>query len=221
MSADIDRYLDATKKGLAKVMDSFGRIYRPGMSIKGPIQATIDYVGDKKVAIGAAVLALIVSLWSLTLFAFLFAVLFSIVATILIFVGAKLIFYKPTEYSVELDGENTILSFVKDVHLNGESEIVIHSQPGYGKEKNTFVMLQLIDTISILDCRNITSVSDTTYRDITIKFFHPVEGTYNINAFSNDGEVAFEVIEQSADQCRVEFLSPVRKKVRLNFIPSG
>jgi hypothetical protein len=220
MAAGNNLRLDEARDWLSKIKDSCARIYRPGMSIKGPVQYIFDYVGDKNVFIGATILSLIVTIWSFTLFAILFAILFSIAATTLIFVGAKLIFYKPKEYSIELDGENTILSFVKDVHVNGESEIVIHSQPGYGKEKNTFVMLQLFDSISILDCRNITSVSDKTYRDITIRFFHPVEGEYNISAFSNDGSVAFEVIEQTADQCRVKFMSPVRKKVRLNFIPS-
>ena len=112
------------------------------------------------------------------------------------------------------------MSYVKDVHVSGESEIVVHSQPGYGKEKNTFVMLQLIDSISILNCRNITSVSDTSYRDITIKFFHPVDKQYTINAFSNDGEVNFKIIEQTADQCRIEFLNPIRKNVRLNIMPN-
>lgn len=220
MAAGNNLHLDEVRELLAKVKDSCARFYRPGMTIKGPIQTILDYVGNKNIAIGAAIFSLIISLWSFTLFAVLFATLFSVAATILIFLGAKVIFYKPKEVSIDLDGENTILSFVKDVHINGESEIVIHSQPGYGKEKNTFVMLQLVDAISILDCRNITSVSDTTYRDITIKFFHPVEGEYNISAFSNDGAVAFEIIEQTADQCRVKFMNPIRKKVRLNFIPS-
>lgn len=141
-------------------------------------------------------------------------------ATILVFAIAKIIFYKPKEYEIELEGENTVLSFVKDVRISGESEIVIHSQPGYGKEKKTFIMLQLFDSISVLNCRNITSVTDTNYRDITIKFFHPVEGAYTISAFSNDGSVDFEIIEQTADQCRVEFSTPIRKVVRLNFVPN-
>jgi hypothetical protein len=207
-------------KWLMKITNSCARIYKPGMSIKGPVQMLIDWTGDKNIVIGATVISLLVSFLAFTLFANIFAFVFSIVASALIFTAAKIFFYKPKEYTVEIDGENTVLSFVKDVHISGESEIVIHSQPGYGKEKNTFVMLQLIDAISILNCRNITSVTDTSYRDITIKFFHPVEGDYSISAFSNDGEVAFDVIEQSADQCRVEFLNPVRKNVRLNFIPA-
>jgi len=220
MATGNNLHLDKVRKRLIKIKDVCARIYRPGMSLQGPLQYLLDWTGDKNVLIGATSLSVLVSIWSFTLFAIFFAFVFSLVASTLIFIGAKLIFYKPKEYSIELDGENTILSFVKDVHINGESEIVIHSQPGYGKEKNTFVMLQLFDSISILDCRNITSVTDKSYRDIIIKFFHPVEGDYSIIAFSNDGEVIFEVIEQTADQCRVEFLNPVRKKIRLNFVPS-
>ena len=129
-------------------------------------------------------------------------------------------YYAPEEVSIDLDGENTILSYVKDVHINGESEIVIHSQPGYGKEKNTFVVIQLFDSISILDCRNITSISDKSYHDIAIQFFHPAENEYTISASSNEGSVGFEVISQTADQCRVKFLHPVRKIIRLDFMPS-
>ncbi|GJM05378.1 MAG: hypothetical protein DHS20C09_13690 [marine bacterium B5-7] len=212
--------LRVINKIFIRLKDSFSRIYRPGMSAQGPVQVLIDWTGGRNITIGATVISLLVSLLAFKLFAVLFAFIFSIVVSTLIFVIAKTIFYKPKEYSIELDGETTILSYVKDVHVSGESEIVIHSQPGYGKEKNTFVMLQLLDSISILNCRNITSVTDTSYRDITIKYFHPVEGDYAINAFSNDGDVAFEVIEQSADQCRIEFLKPIRKNVRLNFIPS-
>ncbi len=212
--------LGVINKIFGRLKDSFSRIYRPGMSAQGPIQVICDWVGGRNIAIGTAVISLLVSLLAFKLFALIFALIFSIVASSLVFIIAKTIFYKPKEYSIELDGENTVLSYVKDVHVSGESEIVVHSQPGYGKEKNTFVMLQLIDSISILNCRNITSITDTSYRDITIKYFHPVEGEYSISAFSNDGNVAFEVIEQSADQCRIEFLKPIRKNVRLNFIPS-
>ncbi len=213
-------HLDEVKEYLAKIKDSCARIYRPGMSIQGPLQYILDWTGDKNVLIGAATISILVSIWSFALFANFFAFVFSLAASAIIFIGAKIFFYKPKEYSVELDGENTILSFVKDVHVNGESEIVIHSQPGYGKEKDTFVVLQLFDSISILDCRNITSVTDKSYRDIAITFFHPVEGIYSISASSKDGEVIFEVIEQTADQCRVKFLNPVRKINRLDFIPS-
>lgn len=216
----LDEQLGVIKRLLGRLKDSCARLYRPGMSAQGPIQVIFDWAGGKNIVIGAAAISLIVSLLAFKLFAVLFALIFSIVASTLIFVIAKSIFYKPQEYSFELDGENTVLSYVKDVHVSGESEIVIHSQPGYGKEKNTFVILQLLDTISILNCRNITSITDTSYRDITIKYFHPVEGDYSISAFSNDGNVVFEVIEQSADQCRIEFLKPLRKNVRLNFIPS-
>lgn len=207
-------------KLFGRLIDSCSRIYRPGMSAQGSIQVISDWAGGRNVAIGAGIISLLLSLLAFKLFALLFALIFSLVASTLIFVIAKTIFYKPKEYSIELDGENTLLSYVKEVHVSGESEIVIHSQPGYGKEKNTFVMLQLFDTISILNCRNITSITDTSYRDITIKYFHPVEGDYSISAFSNNGDVAFEVIEKSADQCRIEFLKPIRKNVRLNFIPS-
>tara|TARA_R110000782_G_scaffold191602_2_gene281408 strand:- start:209 stop:892 length:684 start_codon:yes stop_codon:yes gene_type:complete len=212
--------LGGVSKLLGRLKDSFLRFYRPGMSAQGPMQVLIDWTGGRNIVIGATAISLLISLLAFKLFAFLFALVFSIVVTTLIFIIAKTIFYKPKEYSIELDGENTVLSYVKDVHVSGESEIVIHSQPGYGKEKNTFVMLQLLDSISILNCRNITSITDTSYRDITIKYFHPIEGVYTINAFSNDGDVAFEAIEQSADQCRIEFLKPIRKNVRLNFIPS-
>ena len=212
--------LGVINKIFGRLKDSCSRLYRPGMSAQGPIQVVSDWAGGRNIAIGATIISLLVSLLAFKLFAILFALIFSIVASSLVFVIAKTIFYKPKEYSIELDGENTVLSYVKDVHVSGESEIVIHSQPGYGKEKNTFVMLQLFDTISILNCRNITSITDTSYRDITIKYFHPVEGDYSISAFSNNGDVAFEVIDQSADQCRIEFLKPIRKNVRLNFVPS-
>jgi len=216
----VNGLLGVINKLFGRLKDSCSRLYRPGMSAQGPIQVVSDWAGGRNIAIGASIISLLVCLLAFKLFAILFALIFSIVASTLIFILAKTIFYKPKEFSIELDGENTVLSYVKDVHINGESEIVIHSQPGYGKEKNTFVMLQLFDTISILNCRNITSVTDTSYRDITIKYFHPVEGDYSISAFSNNGEVAFEVIEQSADQCRIEFIKPIRKNVRLNFIPS-
>lgn len=210
-------HLDEIRKLSTAIKDLLTRIYRPGMSPKGIIQNIIDYVGDQNIAIGAAVISLLISLWSFSLFATFFALIFSVFTTASVFVVAKLIFYKPKEYSVELDGENTILSFVKDVHVSGGSEIVIHSQPGYGKEKNTFVVMQLFDSISILDCRNITSISDKSYRDIAINFFHPIEGNYLINASSNEGDVNFKTIEQSADQCRVKFVDPVRKVIRLDF----
>lgn len=199
------------------IKNFFTRIYRPGMSLRGPVQYIIDYVGDKNAAIGAAVTSIIVIIWSFSLFATLFAILFAIAATAVIFIAARLIFYKPKEISINLDGENTILSFVKDIHINGESEIVIHSQPGYGKEKNTFLVIQLFDSISILDCRNITSITDKSYHDIAIQFFHPVEGGYTIRASSDEGVVTFEVLSQTADNCRVNFLNPVRKIVRLDF----
>lgn len=220
MATGNNLHLDEARGLLTKIKDICARIYRPGMSAQGPLQYILDWAGDKNVLIGAATISLLVSIWSFALFAIFFAFVFSLVASALIFIGAKLIFYKPKEYTIELDGENTILSFVKDVHVNGESEIVIHSQPGYGKEKNTFVVLQLFDSISILDCRNITSVTDKSYRDIAINFFHPVEGNYSISASSKDGDVIFEVINQSGDQCRVKFLNPVRKIIKLDFVPS-
>ncbi|MCG8378182.1 MAG: hypothetical protein MI865_01775 [Proteobacteria bacterium] len=213
-------HLNKVKGLLGKLKISLSRIYHPGMSIKGIVQNIVDYVGDKNIAIGAGVASLLVTIWSFSLFAWLFALFFSIIATVLIFVVIKLIFYKPKEYSIELDGENTILSFVKDVHVSGESEIVVHSQPGYGKEKNTFVSIQLFDSIAILDCRNITSITDKSYRNIAINFFHPVEGNYSIVATSNEGNVNFKIINQSADQCQVEFLNPIRKVVRLEFKPA-
>ena len=209
--------LDEAKQIGGHIKNFFTRIYRPGMSLQGPVQYFVDYVGDKNAAIGAAVVSFLVMLWSFSLFAILFAILFSIIATAIIFVIAKFIFYKPKEISIDIDGEKTILSFVKDVHINGESEIVIHSQPGYGREKNTFLLVQLFDSISILDCRNITSITDKSYHDIAIQFFHPIEGAYTVSASSDEGAVAFEVLSQTADNCRVNFLNPVRKSVRLDF----
>ncbi len=209
--------LDEAKQVGNSLKDILARIYRPGMSINGFIQNIVDYVGDKNAAIGAAVISFIVFLMSLSLFATLFALIFSVITTVVIFLIAKLIFYKPKEVSIELAEENTILSFVKDVHLNGESEIVIHSQPGYGKEKNTFVLLQLFDSISILDCRNITSITDKNYHDIAIQFFHPVGNEYSIQASADSKPVAFEIINQTADNCRINFLNPVPKTVRVEF----
>lgn len=206
---------------MKRIKDSLARIYRPGMSFKGSTQMIIDWTGGRGIAIGAATISFVVTVLSFILFANFFALVFSIISTIIIFIIAKAIFYKPKQYSIEIEGEDTILSFVKDVHISGESEIVIHSQPGYGKEKNTFVNLQLFAAISILNCRNITSVTDTSYKDITIKFFHPVIGDYSIKASSNDGDVSFEILEKTADQCRIEFLSPVRKTVELSFVPAA
>ena len=220
MATGNNLHIDEAKEWFTKFRDNCARIYRPGMSIQGPVQTILDYVGDKNAAIGATILSLIITIWSFSLFATLFAILFSITATTLMFVGAKIFFYAPEEVSIDLDGENTILSYVKDVHINGESEIVIHSQPGYGKEKNTFIVIQLFDSISILDCRNITSISDKSYHDIAIQFFHPAENEYTISASSDEGSVEFEVISQTADQCRVKFLHPVRKIIRLDFMPS-
>ncbi len=220
MTIDKSSHTDKIKKCTSKLKDVCARIYRPGIPMQDSLQYLIDWVGDKNALIGAIAISLVVSLFSFSLFAFFFACVFSIVATALIFIGAKLIFYKPKEYSIDLEGENTILSFVKDIHINGESEVVVHSQPGYGKNKNTFVVLQLSNSVSILDCRNITSVTDKSYRDIEIKFFHPAESEYSISASSEEGSVIFEALQQDADQCRVKFLNPVRNKVRLDFTPS-
>jgi hypothetical protein len=213
-------HTDKLKKCGSKLMDIGARIYRPGVSIKDSAQYLIDWVGDKNALIGATAISLLVALCSFALFAFLFAVIFSILTTAVIFIGAKLVFYKPKEYSIDLEGENTILSFVKDIHINGESEVVVHSQPGYGKNKNTFVVLQLSNSVSILDCRNITSVTDKSFRDIEIKFFHPAENDYSIKASSKEGDVVFEVLHQDAEQCRVKFHNPIRNNIRLDFTPS-
>lgn len=210
---------DKLKNIIALFKDACARIYRPGMSLQDSLQYLIDWVGDKNALIGAAAISLIVAIISFSLFAFFFAIFFSIVTTAIIFIGAKLIFYKPKEYSIDIEGEDTILSFVKDIHINGESEVVVHSQPGYGKNKNTFVALHLSNTVSILDCRNITSVTDKSYRDIEIKFYHPAESNYSIHASSQEGEVAFEVLQQDSEQCRVKFMNPIRNKVRLDFTP--
>jgi hypothetical protein len=205
-------------KNLSSLMkDACGRIYRPGIQLQDSLQFIIDWVGDKNALIGAAALSVFITLFSFSLFAFLFACIFSVFTTAIIFISAKLIFYKPKEYSIDLEGENTILSFVKDIHINGESEVVVHSQPGYGKNKNTFVVVQLSNSISILDCRNITSVTDKSYRDIEIKFYHPAENQYSINASSDEGDVVFEILEQNDEQCRVKFMIPIRNIIRLDF----
>jgi len=221
MTTGKDSHSDKVKKCISKLKDACARIYRPGIPMQDSLQYLIDWLGDKNALIGAAAISLVVSLFAFSLFAFFFACIFSIVATVLIFIGAKMIFYKPKEYSIELDGEQTILSFVKDIHINGESEVVVHSQPGYGKNKNTFVVLQLSNSVSILDCRNITSVTDKSYRDIEVKFFHPAESDYLISASSKEGDVVFEVLQQNADQCRVKFLNPVRNNVRVDFTPTS
>lgn len=199
--------------------DAFARIYRPGVPLKDSIQYLVDWVGDKNALIGATVISLLVALISFSLFAFFFACIFSVFTTAVIFIIAKQFFYEPKEYSVELEGENTILSFVKDIHINGESEVIVHSQPGYGKNKNTYVVLQISNSVSIIDCRNITSVTDKTYRDIEIKFYHPAESDYAISASSKEGNVVFETLQQNDEQCRVKFMSPIRNEVRLDFTP--
>jgi hypothetical protein len=210
-------HTDKIKKIIIIIKDACSRIYRPGIPLQDTLQYLINWVGDKNALIGAAAISLIITLISFSLFAFFFACLFSIIAMAIVFIIAKTIFYKPVEYSIELEDENTILSFVKDIHINGESEVVVHSQPGYGKNKNTFVLIQLSNSVTILDCRNITSVTDKSYRDIEIKFFHPAESDYSINASSDEGDVTFEVIYQNAEQCRVKFSSPIRNKVKLDF----
>ena len=220
MATDNNLHLDEVREWLIKIKACCGRIYRPGMSLQGQLEYILDWVGDKNAFIGAATISILVSIWSFASFAIIFAFIFSLAVSALIFIGAKLIFYKPKEYTVEIDGENTILSFVKDVHVNGESEIVIHSQPGYGREKNTYIVLQLFDPFSILDCRNITSITDKSYRDIEINFYHPIEGAFSINASSQEGKVTIEAIKQTNDQCRVKILNPVRKIIRLDFVPS-
>ncbi|MBL1140504.1 MAG: hypothetical protein HND53_00545 [Proteobacteria bacterium] len=213
-------HTDKLKNLMVIITDTFGRIYRPGGSLQDSLQYLINWVGDKNALIGATVISLLLCLVSFSLFAFFFACVFSVFTTAIVFIIAKLVFYKPIEYSIELEDENTILSFVKDIHINGESEVVVHSQPGYGKNKNTYVVLQLSNSVSILDCRNITSVTDKSYRDIEIKFYHPAENDYSIDASSNEGEVTFEVLQQNDEQCRVKFFTPIRNNVRLNFVPS-
>ncbi len=220
MASGNNLHLEELKKCSSFLKDASARIYRPGIPIQGALQYLIDWAGDKNVLMGAAAASFLVSITAFSLFAFFFACLFSLAATAIIFIVAKLIFYKPKEYSIDLEDENTILSFVKDVHINGESEIVVHSQPGYGKNKNTFVHLDIANSISIKDCRNITSVTDKSYRDIEIKFFHPAESNYSIICRSNEGNVVFEVLDQSADQCRIKFMNPVRKNIRIDFTPS-
>jgi hypothetical protein len=210
-------HTDIINKVISTIQDAFARIYRPGTSAKETLQYIINWVGDKNALIGATIISVIISLISFSLFAFLFAVIFSIFTTAIVFIIAKMIFYKPIEYSIDLEGENTILSFVKDIHINGESEVVVHSQPGYGKNKNTFVVLKLSNSVSILDCRNITSVTDKSYRDIEIKFFHPAEKEYLIKASSEEGDVNFEVLNQNDVECRVKFNNPIRNSIRLDF----
>lgn len=210
-------HTDRLKRLGNRILDACGRIYRPGIKIQDSISFLIDWIGNKYALIGAAVVSLLTAIISFSLFAFLFACFFTIFSTAVIFIIAKQIFYQPKEYSIELEDENTILSFVKDIQINGESEVVVHSQPGYGKNRNTFVLIQLSNSVSILDCRNITSVSDKSYRDIEIKFFHPAENDYSIMATSEEGDVIFEVMEQSAEHCRVKFVNPVRNKVKLDF----
>ncbi len=205
---------------VATVVSKLGRLYRPGMSFRGMTANIVDYVGNMTATLVAAGISLVIFLISLTLFAFWFALVFSIVAALGVFVIAKLLFYQPKSVTIELDDEKTVLSFVKEVNLNGESEIVIHSQPGYGKEKNTFLIVQLLDTFSVLDCRNITSIVDVSYDDLAIRFFHPVEGEYRVELSSDEGPVGFEVLQQTADNCRVKLLKPLRKVVQIDFSPT-
>ena len=219
MATSNSSHTDKINKCCSKFKDAFARIYRPGIPLQNSIQYLTDWVGNKNSLLGAAALSLLVTIFAFSLFAFIFACFFSVISTAIIFIGAKLIFYKPIEYSIDLEGENTILSFVKDIHINGESEVVVHSQPGYGKNKNTYVVIELSNSVSILDCRNITSVTDKSYRDIEIKFFHPAEAEYVISASSNEGDVVYEVLQQTAEDCRVKFSAPIRKKIRLDFKP--
>ena len=210
-------HTDRLKKLGGHILDACGRIYRPGVKPQDSLDFMVDWMGDKNALIGASITSFVTAIISFSLFAFFFACVFTVFTTALIFIIAKQLFYKPKEYSIELDNEKTILSFVKDIHINGESEVVVHSQPGYGKNKNTFVLIQLANSVSILDCRNISSVSDKTYRDIQIKFYHPAESDYSINATSDEGEVNFEVLEQNAEECRIKFNNPIRNIIKLDF----
>ena len=101
--------LNKFNKLFVRLKDSCSRIYRPGMSAQGPIQVIFDWAGGQNIVIGAAVISLLISLLAFKLFAFFFAFIFSIVASILVFIIAKSIFYKPKEYSIELDGERYYL----------------------------------------------------------------------------------------------------------------
>lgn len=192
-----------------------GRFYRRGMSVKGVLKNAIDYVGKPGVFYGSLAIAVIIFLLSLLLFATWFAVLVFVLSIPVLLIIAKVIFYEPTQVVVELDNETTRLEYVKEVQLNGESEIIIHSQPGYGEEKTTYVVLDLVDAISVRNCRNITSVTDKTWRDIEIRYFHPVKGPHKLKVTSPNGDVKHKVKELKADFCRVVFDEPVPAEVKI------
>jgi len=201
---------------LEKIKGVCAPIYDPvTKAMEKPLEHILDWVGDKNALIGASIVSLLIFIFSFSLFSKFFSLIFSVVASAIVFIGVKLIFYKPKEYLIDIDGENTRLSYVKDVHVTGESEIVIHSQPGYGKQINTFIILQFLDTFSIMDCRNITSVKNKN-REVTINYFHPVNGTYEVKVSSNEGNVSYQVIESTGDHCKVVFSKPLHKTVRLD-----
>ncbi len=203
---------------IAKFRALPGRFYRRGMSVKGVLKNAIDYVGDQRVFYGSLAIAVIIFLVSLLLFAAWSAVLVFILSIPVLLIIAKAIFYEPTQVVIELDDDTTRLEYVKEVQLDGESEIVIHSQPGYGEDKTTYVILDLVNTISVRDCRNITSVTDKTWRDIEIRYFHPVKGPHKLKVTSTNGDVKYKVKEMKPDFCRVVFNEPIPAEVKIEVI---
>lgn len=192
-----------------------GRFYRRGMSARGVLNNVIDYVGDQKVFYGSLAIAVIIFLLSLLLFADWFAALVFLISLPVLLVIAKVIFYEPTQVVIDLGDDNTRLEYVKEVQLGGDSELVIHSQPGYGKEKHTYVVLGLVNTIAIKDCRNITSVTDRSWKDIEIRYFHPIEGAHKLQVTAPGDTVKFKVQELKPDYCRVLFNDPVPAEVKI------
>ncbi len=215
---DVDELKDSWRDILYKIEAICTRLYHPGMSARGAIRNIIDYVGDRNAAIIAAVLSLLIIWWSFSLFAVFFAIFFALFVTAGIFIIVKLIFYKPQKYSVKLRDNKRVLSFIKHIHLNGESEILVHSQfDNKNKQKDTFIVLQLLETLSVLDCHNIVSIRDKSYRDILISFFHPLSDSYLIHIPAEYGAVNFEIVHQTPDQCRIRFQYPLYEIIRIEF----
>lgn len=197
------------------IQDLPKRFYRPGITARGFFDNVIDYVGDLATCLGALVVSVLILIISLALFATWFAVFFFIIITPIIFMLAKAVFYQPKQVIIDFDDDITSLEYVKEVHMDGNSEFIIHSQPGYGKGNDTYLEINLVDAVAIKDCRNITCVIGKSSRDIEIRYFHPVPALHKLVVTSKEGPVECKVKEKTADYCRIYFDNPLRKQVRI------
>ncbi len=191
------------------------RFYRRGMSISGMINNAADYVGSKLLLLGCIAIAVMLFLLALALFATWFAVLVFLISIPILCTLAKAFFYHPIHVLLESGDDTTNLEYVKEVQATGNSEITIHSQPGYGTDTETYVVLELVNSMTVSDCRNITSIHDRDWRDIEVRYFHPVKGPHKIKISSAYGKANSKILEMTPDYCRVLFTEPIPPEVRI------